>query len=92
MTLSSRLHWLAMPRVVLGINHRDLRTLEMKPDHALRLRPKIPDGRVCVAESGIEASERIRALYDGGFGAFLVGSHPSSTDAAEEVIRSFADA
>ena len=79
-------------RVVLGINHRDLRTLEMKPNHALDLRPRIPADRLCVAESGIEDPMRIRALYEAGFGAFLVGSHPSASDDAEAIVRSFANA
>ena len=78
--------------VVLGINHRDLKTLVMKPGHAMSLRPRIPDGRLCVAESGIENPERIRELFNGGFDAFLVGSHPSSSDDAESIVRTFANA
>jgi len=80
------------PEVVLGINHRDLKTLEMKPDHAVNLRPRIPEGRLCVAESGIENPERIRELFNAGFEAFLVGSHPSASDEAESIVRTFADA
>ncbi len=79
-------------RVVLGINHRDLRTLEMKPGHAKALRPMIPGERICVAESGMESAERIRELYESGFKAFLVGSHPSASDDAEGIVRSFVDA
>ena len=79
-------------RVVLGINHRDLRSLEMKPDHALKLRPKISADRLCVAESGIEDPQRIRTLYERGFGAFLVGSHPSASDDAESIVRAFSNA
>ena len=66
-------------RVVLGINHRDLRTLEMKPDHALRLRPKIPDGRVCVAESGIEAPRADSGSLRWGLWC-IFGREPSVVD------------
>lgn len=57
----------------LGVNNRDLRTLEMRPGHAETLLPLLPPDRVRVAESGYRdraAVERVAAL---GADAILVG-------------------
>ena len=60
---------------LIGVNHRDLSTLEMHPERALELRPSIPDGRVVVGESGITSAQDIARLRVGGIHTFLVGSH-----------------
>jgi indole-3-glycerol phosphate synthase len=57
----------------MGVNNRDLRTLEMRPGHAESLLPLLPPDRVRVAESGYHdraGVERIAAL---GADAILVG-------------------
>lgn len=60
---------------LIGVNHRDLSTLEMHPDRALELRGSIPDERVMVGESGITSAQDIARLWAGGIHTFLVGSH-----------------
>ncbi len=58
---------------VIGVNARNLKTLDIHPDTFSRLRPLIPDGCVTVAESGI-ADPRDAASYAGqGAHAVLVG-------------------
>jgi indole-3-glycerol phosphate synthase len=58
---------------LVGVNNRDLRTMEVRLQTGLALGPRIPRGVVAVAESGIESAADIARLADAGFGAFLVG-------------------
>jgi len=60
---------------VVGVNNRDLRTLEVSLGTSLALAPAIPKGVVAVAESGIRTGEDVRRLRDAGYDAFLVGEH-----------------
>jgi indole-3-glycerol phosphate synthase len=57
----------------IGINNRDLATLHSDTDTFSRLRPLIPSGVVCIAESGMrDAGDVARAISDGA-DAVLVG-------------------
>ena len=58
---------------VVGVNNRDLRTFRVDIGNSLRLRERIPDGVICVSESGISTPEDVRRLSDAGFDAVLVG-------------------
>lgn len=58
---------------IIGVNNRDLNTLEVDIDTALRLRPLIPDGYITVAESGIRTRVDVRDLEKAGFDGVLVG-------------------
>jgi indole-3-glycerol phosphate synthase len=58
---------------LVGVNARDLRTLEVKPGTFERLAPRIPDEVVTVAESGIRAPEDVRRYADAGADVVLVG-------------------
>ncbi|HET9853227.1 MAG TPA: tryptophan synthase subunit beta [Candidatus Limnocylindrales bacterium] len=58
---------------VIGINNRDLRTLDVDPERAGRLRAGIPEDRVAVAESGVRDAGTIRGWRALGFDAALVG-------------------
>ena len=69
---------LALPGAIIGINHRDLSTLILDPERALTLRPRIPQDRLAVAESGISCRQDLQRLVKGGFGAFLIGGHLSA--------------
>jgi indole-3-glycerol phosphate synthase len=60
---------------LVGVNNRDLRTLEVSLETALGLAPRIPDHVVAVAESGIQTGADLRRLREAGFDAFLVGEH-----------------
>ena len=58
---------------VVGVNNRDLKTMEVSLETALSLAPAIPEGVVAVAESGIHSSGDLRRLREAGFSAFLIG-------------------
>jgi indole-3-glycerol phosphate synthase len=57
----------------VGVNSRDLRTLEMTPRLFDELAPQMPAGTTAVAESGIRSGEDIARLRALGYSAFLVG-------------------
>ena len=58
---------------IVGVNSRNLKTLEVSLDTALSLVPAIPDDVVAVAESGIGTAGDIRRLRESGFAGFLIG-------------------
>jgi len=58
---------------IVGVNNRDLKTLNVSLQTALSLAPAIPDDVVAVAESGIRSSADLVRLREAGFDAFLVG-------------------
>ena len=71
---------------VIGINHRDLKTFQMDLSLAQRLRPLIPQGKIVVAESGINTGEDVARLRKTGVNAVLVGEAlVTATDVAAKV-------
>lgn len=58
---------------VIGVNSRNLRTLQVDLTLFERLAAAIPDDVVAVAESGIRSGEDLRRFSALGFDAFLVG-------------------
>jgi indole-3-glycerol phosphate synthase len=60
---------------LVGVNNRDLRTLEVSLATSLALAPAIPDDVVAVAESGLKTAADLRRLGEAGFDAFLIGEH-----------------
>ncbi len=58
---------------IIGVNHRDLRTLQMDMGLSARLRPRIPGGKIVVAESGIQSREDVARMKKIGVNAVLVG-------------------
>ena len=64
---------LALNAPILGINNRDLRTMAVDLATTARLAPRIPAGRIVVAESGIRSRADVARLA-GCANAFLVGT------------------
>jgi len=60
---------------IIGINHRNLETFEMDMSLSEKLIPLIPNGKIIVAESGINDHETVVELSKVGADAFLVGEH-----------------
>ncbi len=58
---------------VVGVNARDLRTLEVDRGVFARLAPQVPDGVVKVAESGVRGPLDLLAYAGAGADAVLVG-------------------
>lgn len=58
---------------IIGVNARDLRTLEVDRSLFAQLAPRIPDGVVRVAESGVRDPHDLIAYANAGADAVLVG-------------------
>jgi indole-3-glycerol phosphate synthase len=72
---------------VIGINSRDLETLEIDARVPERLLPLVPTGVIAVAESGIECVGDVVARARWGADAVLVGSVLSASDDPEAAVR-----
>jgi indole-3-glycerol phosphate synthase len=64
---------LRLPVRLIGINNRNLKTLETDLRTAETLAPEVPSDRIVVAESGIRRSEDLDRLAAAGARCFLVG-------------------
>jgi indole-3-glycerol phosphate synthase len=64
---------LAAGSEIVGINNRDLHSLEVDTATTFRLLPDVPAGTLVVAESGIQSRDDVRRLQDAGVDAILVG-------------------
>lgn len=58
---------------IIGVNSRNLRTLDVSLDATLEMARHLPASVTAVAESGIRSSEDLVTLRAGGYHAFLVG-------------------
>ena len=81
----------ALGAVVIGINNRDLRTLETDLARTEEMAPLAPAGVVLVGESGVGAAEDVRRL-SGLVDALLVGSSLSGAPDPAEAARELATA
>ena len=73
---------------LIGVNNRNLETLEIDPETSLRLLPLIPRGVIAIAESGIRTAKDVERLGKAGADAVLVGSELSSSSDPEAAVRS----
>lgn len=64
---------LASGAEVVGVNARDLETLEVDVERALERVSRIPSDRVAVFESGVKTRADVRAAVEAGASAILVG-------------------
>ncbi len=73
---------------VVGINNRNLATLEVNVETSFALRGKIPPGCLAVSESGIQTAEDFSRLEKAGFDAVLIGERlMSAEDPGRELAR-----
>jgi indole-3-glycerol phosphate synthase len=61
-------------RLLVGVNCRDLSTLQVVPGRLETLAPSLPRGVACVAESGVESGADAARLARAGYQMALVGS------------------
>jgi len=81
---------LRLPTSLTGINNRDLRTFETRPETTLDLVPRVPADRLLVAESGIAQGPDVERLRAAGVCAYLVGSaFMASADPGEKLAELF---
>ncbi|MGB5917762.1 indole-3-glycerol phosphate synthase TrpC [Arcobacter sp.] len=74
---------------IVGINHRNLETMEMDMSLCEKLIPMIPNGKIIVAESGVSSTEIIKNLSEIGADAFLIGEHFMRVPSIEEELKKF---
>jgi indole-3-glycerol phosphate synthase len=74
--------------LLIGVNSRNLETLEVDPGLFDRLIHRIPPGKIAIAESGIASVQDVRAAADAGADAVLVGSALSTSPDAATLVRS----
>lgn len=73
---------------IIGVNNRDLHSLEVSLDTSRRLIEHRPDGVLMVAESGLTSRDEIQELRELGYDGFLIGETlMRSTDIAETLRR-----
>jgi len=72
---------------IIGINHRNLESFEMDMRLSEKLIPLIPNGKIIVAESGINDHETVVELSKLGADAFLVGEHFMRQDDMEAAVK-----
>ncbi len=75
---------------IIGVNNRDLRTLDVRLETSLELGEAIPAECIAVSESGVRAKEDIARLRAAGYDAFLIGEQlmqsPSPAGALRELL------
>jgi indole-3-glycerol phosphate synthase len=74
---------------VVGVNARNLRTLEVDPATFGRVAPGLPDGLVVVAESGVTGPQDVAAYALAGAHAVLVGEALVTGADPAQAVRSF---
>jgi indole-3-glycerol phosphate synthase len=58
---------------IIGVNNRNLKTLEVNLETSFELRGKMPSGCIAVSESGIKTAADLRRIKAAGFSAVLIG-------------------
>ena len=82
---------LALDAELIGVNNRNLETLEIDPDTAPRLLPLIPRAVVAIAESGIRSAADVARVAAAGADAVLIGSELSKSPDPENTLRQLID-
>lgn len=59
---------------IIGINNRDLKTLQVDINTSFELKKEIPSNKIIVSESGIKTREDVRRLEDAGIDSMLIGT------------------
>ena len=77
---------------IVGINNRNLDTMEIDFEHALTLAPELPPDIVSVAESAIGEPADVVRVAEAGFGAILVGTALVSADHPGAQLEKLVDA
>jgi len=78
--------------LLVGVNSRDLATLQVRPERLLELAPRLPRSVPCVAESGIGSPEDARSVARAGYRVALVGSALMRSADPAALVRQLVDA
>jgi indole-3-glycerol phosphate synthase len=75
---------------LVGVNNRDLKTFTVDVERSIRLKEKIPAGKILIAESGISRVDTIVYLRKAGFSGFLIGENFMKEKDPAAAFREFA--
>jgi indole-3-glycerol phosphate synthase len=78
---------LAAGATLIGINHRDLKTMRMDLSLTPVIAARLPPGVVIVAESGIRTADDVERLGAAGAHAVLVGEHLMRAPSPGQALR-----
>ena len=78
---------LSTEAAVIGVNNRNLETLEIDLATGDRIVPLIPPDRVAIYESGVTGVDEVARAASAGADAVLVGSSVSAAAAPHEAVR-----
>ena len=79
---------------IIGVNNRNLKTLEVNLETSFQLRAKMPRDCLAVSESGIRTAADLRRIKEAGFNAVLMGERlmlqPDPGQALQKLLADFA--
>lgn len=78
---------LGVPYAVIGVNNRNLETLQIDDAVSARLVRRVPRDRIVVYESGVRDADGVRRAAGLGADAVLVGSALSVAEQPEDTVR-----
>jgi indole-3-glycerol phosphate synthase len=73
--------------ILVGINSRDLQTLEVVPERFAALAPRLPRDWPAVAESGVASAADAVRMMRLGFRLALIGTALMSRDDPQQLLR-----
>ena len=65
---------LAATARIIGVNNRDLKTLNVRMETSLELIERIPEDCIAVSESGLKSFDELKRFREAGYDAFLIGT------------------
>ncbi len=74
---------------IIGINNRDLKNFSIDINTTRRLLPMLPEGTICVSESGIKNRTDIETLNEWKVNAALIGESLVAADDIEAKLKEF---
>jgi indole-3-glycerol phosphate synthase len=78
--------------ILIGINSRDLQTLQVVQERFAELAPLLPIGWPAVAESGVASGKDARRMRRLGYGLALIGTALMARDDPSQLLREIFDA
>lgn len=72
---------------LIGINNRNLKTLEVNLQNSVNLAPKVPEDKILICESGIYGKEDIKKMQQIGINSFLIGESLMRQENVGEALR-----
>ncbi len=85
-------HYRGDTTLLVGLNSRDLQTLQVDAARLVALAPRLPSGVSAVAESGIESGADAARCARAGYDLALVGGALMKSTAPEQTVRSLLSA